>query len=225
VSRAEEPESRIVEAWDRNAGPWTEAVRNQAVESRRVATDQAIVEEVLACPGRRVLDAGCGEGWLARRLAQAGLYVTGFDSSRALGERATTSGGARFVTLSYDEFELRADTLGTFDIVVCNFSLLGERTGPLLAALRAAAPAGRLVIQTLHPLASAGSLPYADGWREESFAGMPGQWQAMPWYFRTLGSWVDQVVSADWAIERLREPLHPDTGQPLSLIIVARAAT
>jgi len=62
-------EAKIVESWRNNAHAWTSAVREQRIDSRALVTDRAIVEAVLARAPRSVLDIGCGEGWLARRLA------------------------------------------------------------------------------------------------------------------------------------------------------------
>lgn len=63
---------RLVASWDANAAAWTDAVRSGQIASRRLATDAAAVDAVVrAVDGRvaRVLDVGCGEGWLSRALA------------------------------------------------------------------------------------------------------------------------------------------------------------
>jgi hypothetical protein len=110
-------------------------------------------------------------------------------------------------------------------MVVCNFSLLG---GAIVEALCRAllswlAPSGRLVIQTLHPLMACGELPYVDGWRPGSWAGCEGAFsEPAPWYFRTLGSWLRLLADAGFALLALREPLHPQTGRPASVILVAQ---
>jgi hypothetical protein len=77
------------------------------------------------------------------------------------------------------------------------------------------------VIQTLHPYSSVGELRYEDGWREETFTGLPGQWSPMPWYSRAMSSWIRQLPSAGWKVNELKEPLHPVTGKPASLILHA----
>jgi 2-polyprenyl-3-methyl-5-hydroxy-6-metoxy-1,4-benzoquinol methylase len=68
---------------------------------------------------RRVLDAGCGNGHLARRIAAAGYEVTGFDSSTsgvALARDAKDN--VRFDVVSgYDD--LRAHFGSEFDACVC----------------------------------------------------------------------------------------------------------
>jgi hypothetical protein len=82
------------------------------------------------------------------------------------------------------------------------------------------APGGALVIQTLHPwTAAAGN--YQDGWREETFAGFKGQWQPMPWYFRTLSSWLNALDIAGFRLAGLQEPQHPQSPVPQSLLLVA----
>ena len=65
--------------------------------------------------------------------------------------------------------------------------------------------------------------PYENGWRTESFAGMDDFSEPMPWYFRTMASWVDLLSSSGYRIEQLREPLHPDSGIPMSLLLIGSA--
>jgi 2-polyprenyl-3-methyl-5-hydroxy-6-metoxy-1,4-benzoquinol methylase len=221
-----DPDERIRRSWDANAGCWTAAVRDGALESRRLATDAAILAAALETGATRVLDVGCGEGWLCRRLADAGRDATGFDASRALIERAQEHAAASYVVLEYDAFASDPARIGTgFDLVVCSFSLLGERIHHVLDALRVVSkPDGHLLVQTLHPLTAARGSRYEDGWREEAFEGLPGDWTAMPWYFRTFGSWLRVLRAAGWQVHGAREPLHPDSGEPLSMILHARAS-
>ncbi|MNN76874.1 hypothetical protein D3C81_1932900 [compost metagenome] len=82
------------------------------------------------------------------------------------------------------------------------------------------APGGALVIQTLHPWAAAAG-DYQDGWRQETFAGFKGQWQPMPWYFRTLSSWLNALDMAGFVLAGLQEPQHPQSPVPQSLLLVA----
>jgi 2-polyprenyl-3-methyl-5-hydroxy-6-metoxy-1,4-benzoquinol methylase len=217
---------RLTESWTTNAAAWTRAVREGQIASRRLATDAAIVDAVTARAPRRVLDVGCGEGWLARALAGRGIAVTGVDVSPPLVEAARALGGGDFRVVDYAA-AARDPTLlgGPYDVAACNFALLAEDVVPLLAALRARlAPGGALVIQTVHPWAARGDAPYADGWRTETFAGFgDGFAVPMPWYYRTLASWVRSLDDAGYRLAALREPLHPETATPLSLLLVGEA--
>ncbi|GAB4354507.1 MAG: hypothetical protein Kow0073_11140 [Immundisolibacter sp.] len=56
-------EAAIRSTWQRNAAPWTAAVRGQRIDSRRRVTDQAVVDAVTRQQPTRVLDDGRGEGF------------------------------------------------------------------------------------------------------------------------------------------------------------------
>ena len=220
----EDREAALIWSWMANADAWTRAVRGGRIESRRLATDAAIVEAVAALNPTRVLDLGCGEGWLMRALAERGISTIGLDVSLELVMAAEETGGGRYRCCSYEE--LAGDPTragGPYDAIACNFSLLSADLVPLLAALRAnLAPGGALVIQTVHPWTAAGDEGYADGWRTETFDAFGGDFvEPMPWYFRTLQSWVDALRRGGFRLADLREPVHPGTGQPASLLMVA----
>lgn len=218
----------LVRSWSTNAGAWTRAVRAGGIESRRLVTDAAVVDAVVGLRPERVLDVGCGEGWLARALAERGIGVTGVDVSPELVEDARREGGGDFHAASYAEIAADPARFGSgFGAVVCNFSLLDDAPAALLAALRTTlAPGGSLVIQTVHPWAAMGDEGYVDGWRTETFSGFGGEFAApMPWYFRTIASWMDVLSDAGYRLARLIEPIHPSTGRPASLLIIAEPAS
>lgn len=218
------PEAAILAAWLRNATPWEAAVREQRIESRRLVTDQAIVSAIKDVAPRRVLDLGCGEGWLTRALIAEGMTVTGVDAVPELIEAARRHGGGALHIVAYEQ--LAAGVPGApFDAVVCNFSLLGEQSvEQVFAALpHLLVPGGHLVVQTLHPLIACGDAPYRDGWREGSWAGIDGDFkQAAPWYFRTIESWVALFVRHGLTLEALHEPVHPVSGRQASVIFIGR---
>lgn len=219
----DETEFRLQHSWRANAAAWTRAVREQRIRSRRTGTDAAVLDAVLASGARRVLDVGCGEGWLARALAAHGREVVGIDASAELIAAANELGGARFHPLSYAGLDAHAAELGRFDAAVCNFALLGENLQePLRALGRLLLPGGRLIVQTVHPWTACGEAPYADGWRMETFAGFGEEFrEPMPWYFRTLASWLAEVAASGYVLERVGEPADPETGRPLSLLLQA----
>lgn len=215
-------EARIRACWDANAAAWAEAVRGGGIRSRRVATDAAIVDAVLARRPRSVLDIGCGEGWLARALAEQGVDVLGVDAAEALIDQARARGG-RFRVLSQEA--LAQDTLDQrFDVVACNFALFGQTVVErLLAQLPSLLePGGAFVMQTLHPPTACGDAPYRDGWRDGSWIGCgDGFDEAPPWYFRTVSSWLALLQASGLQLAEMYEPVDPDTGHPLSLLLVA----
>jgi SAM-dependent methyltransferase len=107
-------------------------------------------------PGALILDAGCGNGRHAVHLARAGYRVVGLDRSSVLlaaARRSSRDGPRpRFVRASYTSLPFAH---GTFDAVLClgtALGYLGEEgdRAPLREFRRVLAPAGRLVIETLH---------------------------------------------------------------------------
>ncbi|SHF51065.1 Methyltransferase domain-containing protein [Microbulbifer donghaiensis] len=227
MSDSEFSDKKILQSWHSNAAPWIRAIDGATIASRKMVTDGAIVAAVLDHQPGSVLDVGCGEGWLSRALAASGAEVLGIDGVPELIEaaRRRAGPGERYRQLSYDALaagELRQQ----FDLLACNFSLIGQVS---VAKLFAAAPAllrpgGHLVVQTLHPLTACGDREYRDGWRPGSWDGFSEDFSdPAPWYFRTLESWLELYRANGLEVVRLREPLHPQTGRPASLILSGRA--
>jgi 2-polyprenyl-3-methyl-5-hydroxy-6-metoxy-1,4-benzoquinol methylase len=216
-------DAEIIEAWHANAAPWTKAVRDGDIESRRLVTDRAVVDAIVSRTPRLVLDVGCGEGWLARALSSEGIEVIGIDVVPALIEQAQKAGGGRFQVATYNELaEGKLDVL--VDLVVCNFSLIGkESVNGVIAAVKSLLhPGGSLIVQTLHPLIACADRPYVDGWRPGSWSGFSEHFvRPAPWYFRTLESWVRLFTANGWHLGELREPMHPHTGKPASILFIA----
>jgi 2-polyprenyl-3-methyl-5-hydroxy-6-metoxy-1,4-benzoquinol methylase len=213
-------DSEILRAWHINARPWINAVGNGEIESRLLVTNKAIIDAVLSVKPRNVLDIGCGEGWLAAKLLGEGVNVSGIDAVPALIEKAQQIKGATFSVCTYEnlssyEFNRR------FDCLICNFSLIGKQSteNVVAAAGKLLEPGGRLIIQTLHPIAACGDLPYQDGWREGSWAGFSNDFTTpAPWYFRTLETWKKLFSDNGLEILAITEPVHPKTNSPASVI-------
>ncbi|MGE8062166.1 class I SAM-dependent methyltransferase [Pseudomonas sp. NPDC089547] len=215
-------ESTLLDSWQHNAQAWIDAVRSGSIESRRQVTDQAILLTILGRQPGRVLDLGCGEGWLLRALDDRGIEAVGVDGDRMLVDAARAAGSAEVHLASYAQLADAQVYVGKgYDLVCANFALLHQEIIPLLAAMNdLLVPGGALVIQTLHPWSVADG-DYQDGWRQESFAGFDGDWQPMPWYFRTLASWLNALDMAGWRLVGLQEPQHPQSAVPQSLLMVA----
>src|SRR3990167_5592346 len=204
-------------SWQANADAWTAAVREQRIESRRLVTDAAIVQAILALAPKRVLDLGRG-------LVEHGIEAVGVDASApliAVAQQAA-AGTSQYRVCGYAELESQAELLGRFDVLVCNFALLEEPLAPTLNALHGLlAEDGRLLIQTLHPWRACNDAGYRDCWRVETFAGFgEGFALPMPWFFRTLESWLGLFSETGWRLQWLQEPLHPESEQPVSLLML-----
>ena len=100
-----------------------------------------LLRERGVAPGASVLDAGCGTGTLALRLAREGYRVTGVDLSPAMIDRAVAKDGSGSV--AWRRGDLTALDLGaTFDAVVSVADVFNhldtlDRWEAALAAIRA----------------------------------------------------------------------------------------
>lgn len=218
-------DKKIISSWQANADAWIAAIQGNSIESRRLVTNQAIIDAVLAYKPNRVLDIGCGEGWLARQLSAAGVSVLGFDIVPALIARASKLGGGDFRLLAYED--LSAETINQkFDVLVCNFSLLGKESVEhiLAQATDLLAVGGVVIIQTIHPFARARSGHYQEAWLEGSWLGFDASFiDPAPWYFRTLSAWLRLFDDKGLRLEAISEPMNSSTELPASLIMEVSA--
>jgi SAM-dependent methyltransferase len=215
-------DTAVLDAWSRNVDPWTTAVRGGEIETRMLVTNAAIVDAVRSLDPATGIDLGCGEGWLVRALP--GVAMVGVDAIAALVEKANAAGGGDFCVLSFEQIA-RGRLALAVDVAVCNFSLIGNEAvdGLLCAAPTYLREGGSLVVQTVHPLVACGDAPYVDGWRAGSWAGFSSAFaDAPPWYFRTVASWVALFAANGLRVTAMREPLHPRTGKPVSLILIGQ---
>jgi SAM-dependent methyltransferase len=111
--------------------------------------------------GRRVLDAGCGEGYGAAMLADVAARVVGIDRAEAVEVAGARHRGPN---LEYraQNLERLDDVAERFDLVV-SFQViehLPDPTGFLSALARRTAPGGELVVTTPNRLMSVSENPY-----------------------------------------------------------------
>jgi 2-polyprenyl-3-methyl-5-hydroxy-6-metoxy-1,4-benzoquinol methylase len=225
-------EQEIIRSWYSNAAPWGRAIRAASIASRKSVTNQTIIDAVSSVPCGRILDIGCGEGWLSRALSDRGMSVTGVDvvpeliAQAAAMPRAGAPGNVAFHVQDYASIANRQWRCGPFDAAVCNFSLLGrESVDSLIAALPYYLDdPGYLIIQTLHPVAACGEQPYQDGWRAGSWLGFSGDFNSpAPWYFRTLETWTTLLQRCGFDILECREPKAAGAVTPASVIWIGKA--
>ena len=186
-----------------------------------LVSNQAIINAVLDKQPKTVLDVGCGEGWLARELDKTGVDVLGIDVVPALIEAARQGGAGRFQSLAFEELSSLKET---FNVIVCNFSLLGKESVTHLFQQfpRLLTHKGAVIVQTIHPVVACGDRSYEDGWREGSWSGFSSEFSdPAPWYFRTLDSWKSVFLKSGFCLQDMLEPINPKTNQPASVIFIA----
>ena len=155
-------------------------------------------------PGARVLDVGCGHGFIAHHLNAMGRRVTGVDLN-AFAE-------APIEYLAFDGRELPFDDV-SFDAVLFSFVLHHSQTiaSLLREARRVLRPNGRIVVFEDIP----------ESWHDRVLcAWHDRRWRARtgPCTFLQVESWVDLFealglrVTRRYRLSRLRNPTHPVLG-------------
>ncbi len=213
----------ILSSWEANATNWIACINNAELESRTLVTNAAIVDVVCSYNYNRILNIGCGEGWLARALRAKQKFVFGVDAIQTLVEYVNVKDGDYYATATYQQLaqgiKLKHQP---FDAAVINFALIDqEDTNALIHAIPGyLVRHGFLFIQTLHPLTVAAADAYISGWKDGSWNGMKRSFeQPYQWYFRTLEDWV-QLFSTKYHLVAIKEPVHPETKKPMSIIFI-----
>lgn len=212
----------ILDSWNKNAGEWIKVIQNDAIPSRKF-TNKAILEMVSELDGKKMVDIGCGEGWLTREMQKMGRKATGLDATKSFIEQARRLGNQTFEVFTFEEIiDGKPMPNAPFDAAVFNFCLyLKDGLTELLSnTLKQLAPNGTLVIQTLHPffLLQYG-LPYKSQWLSDSWKGLPGDFtDGHSWYARTMEDWVAELNRLENINFSMKEIVN-DEKKPISLII------
>ena len=182
--------------------------------------------------GRRVCDLGCGQGQLARQMAQLGAAVVGVDISQQLLQIAERDEHAEPLGIEYindDASEISKLDDATFDGVACNWSLLDidDLDGCLKAVERVLRPGGWLVFSVTHPCFLTRGFAWESERGETSVDSLVGSYFREGFsppgvgggirgrvgrHYRTLGTYLNGVVDAGLVLERTVE-LQRNAGQ------------
>lgn len=180
----------------------------------------ALIDEIA---GERICDLACGQGRLARQLADRGAHVVGVDISARLLAIArryeeTNPRGIEYVRADAQNLDERLS--GLFDGVVCFMALMDipDLAPTIHGIARILRPGGWFVFSILHPCfhtSLSGEIETLEGvvrtigryfvegyWRSETRPGPPGKVGA---YHRTLSTYVNTLTEAGLQLVRLSE--------------------
>jgi SAM-dependent methyltransferase len=140
---------RIRAYWDADADTYDDSVDHglDAASPALRAAWNAAIDRFLPAPASRVLDAGAGTGFLSLSAARLGHRVTALDLSAGMLARLREAAARERLEIEVVEVSAEAPPPGPFDAVVERHLLWTlPDPGAALAAWRAVAPAGRLVL-------------------------------------------------------------------------------
>lgn len=138
--------------WDRVAEDWNLHVGTNGDANRILNSDPVLWAMAGDVKGLRVLDAGCGTGYLVAQLHAKGAQVTGVDLSERMIQIARSQ---------HPGIDFRVDSVGElhtisgaqFDLIVSNYVLmdLPDLDGALANFARVLRPGGAAVVVFSHP--------------------------------------------------------------------------
>ena len=171
--------------------------------------------------GKRVLDAGCGEGHVARLFARHGAEVVAADISPRLLEHARRLEARDPYGIDFVEADLARGLpahQGSFDLATANMMLddCEDLAGVLRGIAGALKPNGRLFLSLNNPyaLVTRGKVDdyFASGPLTQTFGTDRSEYQ-VPFYYRTFEEWVAAFRQADFLLRSLVD-VPPDPGDP-----------
>jgi ubiquinone/menaquinone biosynthesis C-methylase UbiE len=205
--------------WNRVAGDWQIQVGGEGDRNRLLNSDPVLWRFLGDVRGLEVLDAGCGTGYLSRKLHASGARVTGVDLSENM--IAIARGESAQIDFRVDSCT-RLTTLGDnlFDRLVSNYVLmdLPDLDGALRAFHRVLKPGGVAVLIFSHPCFPQGlaersgetihyewPFPYFE---ERKMVDPPwGHFTSdFIWFHRPLSTYWKAFVSAGFTVVDLEEP-------------------
>jgi 2-polyprenyl-3-methyl-5-hydroxy-6-metoxy-1,4-benzoquinol methylase len=177
---------------------------------------------------QQVLDAGCGQGYLARILAARGARVTGVDLSPRLVDQARANDPDGRITYRVADLSTpHAEYQARFDAVASYMVLndVDDYRGFAATLAQALKPGGRAVLAFNNPYATVvrkglASSYFASG--TTHLCGLSRSGVPVPFYHRTLGEYLDAFLAAGLQLTNLLDVDHPavaelrSTGQPLA---------
>ena len=216
-------ETKITDSWQINAFEWINALEEKRIESREI-TSPAIFETIKDVNPAKVLDLGCGEGWLARKLNEVGIKCVGMDATKELIAKARAAGG-EFYVKTYEEI-IKDVTVPSapYEVIVFNFCLYhdGETESILKTVSHFLNKRKLVIIQTLHPFAFLGTqFTYKNQWIDDSWKGLKGNFRSPhKWYYRTLEGWMAAIAHSRLKVVDIKEPIAHQATTPSSIIFI-----
>ena len=221
--------------WNENADRWDAHYDEDGDRNRRYQSDEPMLALLGEVNGQRVLDVGCGNGYLCRKLARQGAKMTGVDLSdrflQIAREREVQEQlGIIYRHGSVAEMGFLPDS--HFDKAVSNYVLMDVRdlSGALRHVFRVLRPGGCFVIVISHPCFSSGPggwvIPAIDSPRREDrfafrvdeyFSRGPvlvqwGAFDPVMGYHRPLRDYWQAFTEAGFTVDGFEEPSITERG-------------
>lgn len=207
--------------WDRIADEYDRSVGEAGDFNQKRYINPSIFKFLGDVRGKRVLDLGCGNGYLSVILAKKGARVVGMDvSSRMIAlakEHAPAGLGISY--LVGDVSDMKGVGSGSIDRIVSNmaFHNIVDIEGAASECARVLKHGGRLVFSMVHPLRDAAEIrkdpegyhaevkEYGRSRRVTNLMAKKNGWGILHSYHRPFEVYFGSVISAGFAVTGFAE--------------------
>ncbi|MFS0671643.1 class I SAM-dependent methyltransferase [Ornithinibacillus sp. 179-J 7C1 HS] len=215
-----------IKRWNIHAAAFTAGYTEEGDRSRVVLLNPTIFSLLDDVEGKAVLDAGCGEGYLSRILAEKGARMTSVDYSEKMLEiaRERTPSDAGIIYYHGNCENLNFLEGNQFDTIISNMVIqdLEDYESALCEMYRLLKPGGSFIFSILHPCfitPDSGWVRNEKGkkmyWKVEKYFYEGVYDQRLPidseekivFYHRTLTSYFKAILKAGFKLEDLVEPM------------------
>ncbi|MCA0986518.1 class I SAM-dependent methyltransferase [Guptibacillus algicola] len=213
-----------IKRWDANAEAYTKGYTEEGDLHREVFLNPCLFTLIGDSTDKKILDAGCGEGYLSRKLAHDGASVTAVDYSEKMLEIAKEKTSS---SVDVTSFHGNCETLpfledSSFDLIVSNMVMqdLSDHESALREMYRLLIDGGSFIFSILHPC----FVTPESGW-EKNDQGEKLHWNVdryfyegvyeqrgigendkILYYHRTLSTYMNSILQTGFMVEKVEEP-------------------
>ena len=160
IAKKDVNEADVSFLWGNNAKQWDQAIGEEGDIYRKYITDPCLLEALGNVKGLDVIDIGCGNGYLCRKLESKRAHITGIEINEkmlSIARKYSKSNKIKYVLASATDLSLLGQA--QYDRIIFNHVLASVKNcqKAILEASRILRSDGFIYIMTSHPCFSVGT--------------------------------------------------------------------
>lgn len=203
----------VIDSWSQYSEKESESFGDEGDFSRQFILTDTIFDLLGNIKGKKVLDAGCGTGYLSRKLAQKGALVTGVEPAEGLSQFCFKKEQKQKLGIEYLQKDLSKLTGfdQKFDVIISNmvFMDIPDYKKAIKNCIKALKKSGIFVFSISHP-----AFPGSDSdWQKQGFVKITNYFDPQPTkerfgftFERPISEYVNFAIDSECILEKIVEP-------------------